>query len=78
VRVSADRQQSSEVDSFGDPPLISDPRLSRTAHRATASNALTYSSRLNRPYFGGYQPLIGDWDHVYNIVRGRHAAPQTA
>jgi len=66
-RLSLDRQQSSEMFPFSDPPLIGDPAAFPNGKSRTANNALTYSSRLARPYFGDYKPLIGDWDHLVNI-----------
>ncbi|RZI43810.1 TonB-dependent receptor [Herbaspirillum sp. HC18] len=67
VRVSADRQQSAELFPFGDPPLIGEPATFPNGVSRTANNGLTYSSRIARPYFGGFQPIIGDWDHVSNV-----------
>lgn len=67
IRVSADRQRSSEMVLYGDPPLINEPATFANGAARTAGSALSFSSRLARPYFGAYQPLIGDWDHVVNI-----------
>src|SRR5450830_1514823 len=41
-------------------PYISDPSTFANGTSRTANNGLTYTSRLSRSYFGGYQPLIGD------------------
>jgi iron complex outermembrane receptor protein len=62
ARISFERQESSELTLWGEPPLIGDP----TTFPNGAVRPTTYSSRLARPYFGGYQPLIGNWDTVDN------------
>ena len=67
IRLSADRQRSSELIPYGDPPLINEPATFANGASRTAGSALSFTSRLARPYFGVYQPLIGDWDHVVNI-----------
>lgn len=74
ARFNLDRQESAELIPWGQPPLIGEPatflngvsRTLVTSGNGTAINALTYTSRLARPYFGGYQPLIGNWDTVDN------------
>jgi len=66
VRFSAERQHSSEWVPYGDPPLLGEPATFANGASRTANGALTFSSRVARPYFGGYQPLLGDWDHVAN------------
>jgi iron complex outermembrane receptor protein len=67
IRLIADRQRSSEMGLYGDPPLFNEPASFANGSSRTAGTGLTFSSRLARPYFGNYQPLIGDWDHVVNI-----------
>jgi iron complex outermembrane receptor protein len=72
IRLAADREQSSELLLWAEPALFGDPAsfpngVSRTLARAgngTAVNALTYTARLARPYFGGYQPNLYNWDSV--------------
>lgn len=62
AKFAFDRQESSELTLWGEIPLIGDP----TKFPNGAARTTTYSSRLARPYFGGYQPLIGNWDTVDN------------
>jgi iron complex outermembrane recepter protein len=72
VRLIADRQQSNELLLWAEPALFGDPAtfpngVSRTLARSsngTVVNALTYSSRLERPYFNGFKPNLGNWDSV--------------
>lgn len=67
VRISADRQQSAELIAFTDPPLFGDPAFFPNGTSRTAGTALTYTSRLARPWFGGYKPLVDrNWDTVDN------------
>lgn len=74
VRLNLDRQESAELLPWGQPPLIGEPatfkngvsRTLVTSGNGATINALTYTSRLARSYFGGYQPVIGDWDRVDN------------
>jgi iron complex outermembrane receptor protein len=67
VRLSVDRQKSSEWGLYGDPPLLGEPATFANGASRTANGGLTYTSRLARPYFGGYQPVLGDWDHIQNV-----------
>jgi iron complex outermembrane receptor protein len=67
VRLIVDRQRSAEMGLYGDPPLFNEPASFANGASRTAGTGLTFTSRLARPYFGPYQPLIGDWDHVVNI-----------
>ena len=67
LRLSIDRQRSQEWGLYGDPPLLGEPANFPNGASRTANGALSYTARLGRPYFGGgYQPLLGDWDHVVN------------
>lgn len=66
IRLSLDRQKSSEWVPFGDPPLIGEPATFADGVSRTAGTGATFSSRLSRPYFGDYQPLIGNWNQVVN------------
>jgi iron complex outermembrane receptor protein len=67
VRLSIDRQRSSEMVPYGDPPLIGEPATFADGASRTAGTGTTFSSRLARPYFGDYQPLIGNWNQVSNV-----------
>ena len=62
ARFTVDRQESSELTLFGEPPLISDP----VTFPDGSVRPTTYTSRLARSYFGGYKPLIGNWNVVDN------------
>lgn len=74
VRFNLDRQESAELLPWGQPPLFGDPttfpngvsRTLATSGNNTTINALTWTSRLTRSYFGGYQPISGNWDTVDN------------
>ena len=58
-------------------PYILDPStFANGAARATAT-ASTYTSRLARPYFGGYQPLIGDVTRDTTDLNSARYLPQT-
>ncbi|HTY48121.1 MAG TPA: TonB-dependent receptor [Steroidobacteraceae bacterium] len=70
ARIILDRQVSSELLFWGEAPLIGDPEdfpdgVSRTLAAGAFSGA-TYTSRLQRPYFDGYVPYVGDGDTVDN------------
>lgn len=41
-------------------PAMYDPKTFANGVSRTANNGLTYSSRFQRDYFGGYTPIIGD------------------
>jgi iron complex outermembrane receptor protein len=62
AKLILDRQESAELLLWGEPPLIGDP----TTFPNGAVRPTTYTSRLARSYFGGYRPLVGDWEHVDN------------
>jgi iron complex outermembrane recepter protein len=56
-RLMTDFAESNETSNVK--PNMIDPTKFANGALRTASNALTYSSRLSRSYFGGYQPIIG-------------------
>jgi iron complex outermembrane recepter protein len=57
-RVNADYARSNE-NSNTKPWMIDPVRLNDGSVRAT-----TYTTRLARDYFGGYQPIIGEWSRI--------------
>jgi iron complex outermembrane receptor protein len=66
ARIILDRQQSAELIPWGEAPLIGDPTTFPNGVSRTLGSGTTYTSRLSRSYFGGYQPFIGNWEQVDN------------
>jgi len=66
ARIILDREESAELIPWGEAPLIGDPTTFPNGVSRLAGTGTTYSSRLGRGYFNGFQPLIGNWNEVEN------------
>ncbi|AXI02333.1 TonB-dependent receptor [Aquirhabdus parva] len=64
IRLNLDEAQSKEYSNTK--PFMIDPLTFADGSSRTASNKLTYTSRLSRDYFGGYVPVVGDrsWNEI--------------
>ncbi|HEY8518912.1 MAG TPA: TonB-dependent receptor [Gammaproteobacteria bacterium] len=58
VRLNVDKAATNE--NSNTKPFMVDPATLADGTPRT----ITYTSRLARPYFGGYQPIIGSWDEI--------------
>jgi iron complex outermembrane receptor protein len=62
AKLNLDVAQSREISNIK--PAIIDPLTFANGTSRTAGTGLTYTSRLSRGYFNGYQPIIGSWDQI--------------
>lgn len=62
AKLNLDVAQSRELSNIK--PAIIDPLTFANGTSRTAGTGLTYTSRLARDYFNGYQPIIGTWDKI--------------
>ncbi len=62
AKLTFERQESAELLPWGEPPLLGDPA---TFPNGT-TRPTTYTTRLSRSWFGGYQPVVGSWNLLDN------------
>jgi iron complex outermembrane receptor protein len=62
AKLNLDVAQSREFSNIK--PAIIDPLTFANGTSRTAGTGLTYTSRLARGYFNGYQPIIGSWEQI--------------